>query len=88
MAAGVPHRVGLYLGAVQFLFALTWTVYVIFLPKLATQAGISKSAVVLILLLDQLIFAITDLAMGMAADRVSRLVGRLGHAIVGVTLVS
>ena len=88
MATAVPHRIGIYLALVQFLFALTWTVYVIFLPKLAAQAGIPKSAVVFILLLDQLIFALMDLAMGGSADRVSRVLGRLGHFILGITLAS
>ena len=30
-----PYRVGVYLGVVQFCFALTWVVYVIYLPQLA-----------------------------------------------------
>jgi len=83
-----PHRVGIYLALVQFLFTLTWTVYVIFLPKLVAQAGLPKSAVLYILLLDQLIFVIVDYAMGLMADRVSRVLGRLGYIILGVTLGS
>jgi MFS family permease len=88
MATPVPHRIGIYLAIVQFLFTLTWTVYVLYLPRLAAQAGIPKQAVVFILLLDQLIFAIMDYAMGIMADRVSRVVGKLGHVILGVTLAS
>jgi MFS transporter len=88
MKAFVPHRVGLYLAVVQFFFAITWTVYVIFLPRLAADAGIPKQTVIFILMLDQLIFACMDLAMGVMADRVSRVVGRLGYAILGVTLLS
>jgi MFS family permease len=86
--AAAPHRIGIYLAVVQFVFTLTWTVYVIFLPKLAAQAGIPKQAVVYILLLDQLIFVIADYAMGLMADRVSRTLGRLGYVILGVTLAS
>ncbi len=86
--APAPHRIGIYLAVVQFVFTLTWTVYVIFLPKLAAQAGIPKQAVVYILLLDQLIFVVADFAMGLMADRVSRVLGRLGYIILGVTLVS
>jgi len=86
--ASAPHRIGIYLAVVQFVFTLTWTVYVIFLPKLAAQAGIPKQAVVYILLLDQLIFVVADFAMGLMADRVSRVLGRLGYIILGVTLVS
>jgi hypothetical protein len=84
----VPHRVGLYLAVVQFFFTITWTVYVIYLPRLAAEAGIPKQAVIYILMLDQLIFACMDLAMGVMADRVSRVVGRLGYIVLGVTLLS
>src|SRR5687768_6955234 len=83
-----PHRVGVYFAIVQLLFTLTWTVYVIYLPKLAAEAGIPKQAVVYILLLDQIVFVVMDLAMGVMADRVSRIVGRLGYIVLGVTLVS
>lgn len=62
--------------------------YVIFLPKLAAQAGIPKQWVVYILLIDQLVFVLMDFAMGMAADRISRVLGKLGLAILGVTIVS
>jgi MFS family permease len=86
--AAVPHRLGLYLALVQLLFALTWTVYVIFLPALAAQLGLPKQAVALVLLADQLIFVATDYLLGVAADRVATRVGRLGAAIAGVTLVS
>ena len=88
MTQRVPRRIGLYLALVQFLFTLTWTIYVIFLPKLAAQAGIPKHAVVYILLLDQLVFVIMDYATGLMADRVSRVIGKLGRWILGVTLAS
>ncbi|MEA2446279.1 MAG: hypothetical protein QOJ12_3575, partial [Thermoleophilales bacterium] len=88
MPPNTPHRVGLYFGFVQFFFTITWTVYVIFLPKLAVQAGIPKQAVIYILMLDQLIFVAMDLAMGVMADRLSRVLGRLGHIVLGVTLGS
>ncbi len=83
-----PHRVGLYFAIVQVFFTLTWTVYVIFLPKLAAQVGIPKSAVTYILLADQLIFVATDFAMGVMADRMTRVVGRVGHVLIGITLFS
>jgi hypothetical protein len=38
--------------------------------------------------LDQLTFTVTDFMLGFAADRVGRVVGRLGPAIVAVTVVS
>ncbi|MEO8153772.1 MAG: MFS transporter [Rhizobacter sp.] len=82
------HAVGLYLAVVQFFFALCWTVYVIFLPQLAAQVGISRSAVIYVLMLDQLIFVLTDYAMGVASDRVVHVVGRLGRAVLGLTMLS
>jgi hypothetical protein len=83
-----PHGIGLYLGAVQFLFAATWVVYVIYLPQLARQVGLDGRAVLAILLADQAIFALMDVTMGVAADRVARVVGRLGKWVVALTVVS
>lgn len=88
MERSAPTRIGLYLAVVQFVFTLTWTVYVIYLPKLAAEAGIPGEWVVYILLLDQLIFVVMDYTMGLAADRVSRTLGRLGYYVLGLTLVS
>jgi hypothetical protein len=79
---------GLYLGVVQFFFAATWIIYVLFLPQLAAQAGIDKSAVPWILMADQLVFVFADYASGVAADRVSRTLGRIGGWVLAATLVS
>src|ERR1700710_2487220 len=79
-----PNRTGVYLALLQLVFTLGWTTYVIYLPKLAAQVGIAPSAVILILMLDQAIFTITDTAMGIAADRIAPVVGRLG-VFVGIT---
>lgn len=84
----IPQAAGIYLAVLQFVFALGWTSYAIYLPKLAAAVGLSAGAVVIILMLDQIIFTVTDFSMGMAADRVSRLVGRLGHWVAGITLLS
>ncbi len=80
--------VGFYFGAVQFFFATTWTVYAIYLPQLAAQAGIPKAWVIFLLMADQAIFALMDLAMGIASDRMARVVGRLGKLVVALTAVS
>ena len=80
--------VGLYLGVVQFFFAASWIVYVLYLPQLAEQAGIGKAAVAWILMADQLVFVFADYASGVAADRVSRAVGRIGMTVLAATLVS
>ena len=39
-------------------------------------------------MLDQAIFTVTDFAMGVASDKVSRTVGRLGHWAAAITLLS
>lgn len=84
----VPYAAGVYLAIVQFFFAATWTIYVIFLPALAASVGIPADRVVWILMLDQMIFAVMDTVMGVAADRVGPLLGRLGPPILAVTVVS
>jgi hypothetical protein len=84
----IPQGAGLYLAALELVFTLGWTVYVIYLPRLAASVGIAAAAVIYILMLDQAIFTVTDFAMGVAADKVSRLVGRLGHWVAAITLVS
>jgi MFS family permease len=77
-----------YLAVLQFVFALGWTSYAFYLPKLAAAVGLSAGAVGLILMLDQIIFTATDFSMGVAADKVSRVIGRLGHWVAAVTLLS
>jgi hypothetical protein len=82
------NRTGGYLAVLQLVFTLGWTTYVIYLPKLAAQVGIAPSAVILILMLDQAIFTITDTAMGIAADKIAPFVGRLGVFVGTLTAVS
>ncbi len=81
-------RVGIYLAILQFFFALTWTVYVIYLPRMADQIGIPRSAVFLLLLVDQAIFTVTDFALGVVADKVSRVLGRVGYVVTAMTALS
>jgi Na+/melibiose symporter-like transporter len=84
----IPQGAGLYLAVLELIIALGWTVYAIYLPRLAASAGIAAGAVIYILMLDQAIFTVTDFAMGVAADKVSRLVGRLGHWVAAITALS
>jgi hypothetical protein len=86
--AGVSNRTGVYLAILQLVFTLGWTVYVIYLPRLAAQVGIAPTAVILILMLDQAIFTITDTAMGIAADKIAPIVGRLGVFAASLTALS
>ena len=82
------NRTGLYLAFLQLVFTLGWTTYVIYLPKLAAGVGIVPGAVIFILMLDQAIFTITDTAMGIAADRIAAIVGRLGRFVAALTALS
>jgi len=82
------NRTGVYLAILQLVFTLGWTTYVIYLPKLCADVGIAPAAVILILMLDQAIFTITDTAMGIAADRIVPFVGRLGVVVAIVTAIS
>lgn len=84
----IPHAAGVYLAVLQLVFALGWTTYAIYLPRLAASVGLSAGAVIVILMLDQAIFTVTDFSMGVAADKVSRLIGRLGHWVAAITLLS
>jgi len=82
------NRTGIYLAVLQLVFTLGWTTYVIYLPKLAAQVGIAPTTVILILMLDQAIFTISDTAMGIAADRIAPFVGRLGVFVGILTAIS
>ena len=82
------NRTGVYLAVLQLVFTLGWTTYVIYLPKLAAKVGIAPAAVILILMLDQAIFTVTDTAMGIAADRIAPFVGRLGLFVGVLTALS
>lgn len=84
----IPHAAALYLAAVQFLFVTCWTIYVIFLPGLLEAAGLPKHYALWVLMADQLVFMVMDVVTGVAADRVGRMLGRIGPLIVGLTTVS
>ena len=84
----VPHAAALYVGLVQFVFVTCWTVYVIFLPALLETSGIPRRYTLWILILDQLIFMVMDTAMGVAADRTSRALGRIAPFVLTGTVVS
>lgn len=87
-ASPPPVALGLTVAAAQLALALSWTVYVVFLPSLAQQAGLPASTVILLLMVDQLVFVLADYACGVASDRVLALQARLGPWLAGITLVS
>src|SRR5207237_3667249 len=82
------HRFGWYLAVLQLFFALCWTIYVIYRPKLAAAAGIPPNAVILVVMLDQAIFTVCDFFTGIATDRVTRVLGRLGVWVTAATALS
>lgn len=83
-----PVGVGLLFAALQFLLAATWTAYALYLPQLLDKAGLGKALVVPLLMLDQAIFAATDIAASLWIDRAARVVGRVGKWIALLTGVS
>ena len=84
----IPRAAATYLAVVQFFFAVTWTLYVIYLPALATRAGIGPEWIPWILVADQVVFAIMDVITGFWVDRIRAGLARLGGWIAGLTLVS
>mgnify|MGYP000577803829 CR=1 FL=1 len=67
--------------ALQFFFAISWTAYVLYLPKLLQQAGAPRAWLLPLLMADQVVFAISDLLVGVQADKVRASMRRFGHAI-------
>jgi MFS family permease len=81
-------RLAAYIGVVQFFFATTWTLYVIYLPQLAREAGIGKEWIPWILVADQVVFAISDVLTGFWMDRARAAIARFGGWMLGVTVLS
>jgi hypothetical protein len=87
-SSAATNGAGAWLAVLQLIFTLGWVTYVIYLPKLASDAGIAPVVVIYILMLDQAIFTVTDTLMGMMADKVAAVVGRLGVIVGLITAVS
>lgn len=79
---------GAVLAVLQLAFALTWVIYVIYLPALAVQAGLPKHVVPWILLMDQAIFIACDWSAGVYADRVAARLERIGPRLAIAALAS
>lgn len=84
---GTGNR-GLVLAGVQFFFTLGWTTYVVMLPGLLATAGIAASWLPFILMVDQLIFAAMDIALGAAADRMQAAYRRMARWLLVLASVS
>ena len=87
-SSAVPQAAAIYLAIVQFFFAIGWSVYVIFLPKLLEQAGLPKTIAIWILAADQVAFMLSDLIIGVWIDRVRTTLRRLGPTIAALTAIS
>jgi hypothetical protein len=83
-----PQRLALAVGAVQLFHALTWTVYVVYLPELAIASGIAPVYVPWILALTPLVLVVCDWAAGLWADRAGAVIGRIGRLVVATTALS
>lgn len=81
-------KVGVYLALLQLFFTLGWTIYVVYLPQLAAKVGLPPGAVVVMLLIDQAVFTVTDTLMGIAADRMTPIAGRVSRVVIWLTVVS
>ena len=88
MIQAMGTSTGVVLTVLQLVFALTWVIYVIYLPALAAQAGVPKHMVPWILLMDQAIFVVCDWGAGVYSDRIASTLSRIGPRLAGVTLVS
>lgn len=77
-----------YVAVIQFVFLCCWTVYVVYLPSLLEGVGIAREVTVWLLLADQVLFAVFDVAAGFAADRARRVYARIGPWLVGATMLS
>ena len=86
--SGGYGAVGVYLALLQLFFTLGWTVYVVYLPQLAAKVGIPATAVIVILMIDQAVFTLTDTLMGIASDRMTRIAGRLSRIVIWLTVIS
>jgi MFS family permease len=87
-APPVQNGLAAWIGVVQFFFVTTWTLYVIYLPALAEQAGIGRQWVPWILLADQVLFAVMDVVTGYWVDRVRRGLARIGGWMLALTGLS
>jgi MFS family permease len=80
--------IGRYLGLLQFLLVLGWTVYAAFVPELLARVGIGKDKAGWLLMADQLLFMVFDVGAGFLADRAFVSYARLGPWLVGISLLS
>lgn len=72
----------------QFSMSLSWVVYASFLPAMAEQVGLPKSATLWLLMLDQGVFMVSDILAGVASDRMAAATVRWAKLLALLTGVS
>ena len=82
------RKTAVWVLVVQCLLALSWTMYVLFLPGMLAAANIDKRWFIYVLISDQIIFAACDWWAGVYADRIAAVWKRLGRLIIAVTMLS
>ena len=80
-AAPAPLSPALVFGGLQLLLGVTWAVYALFLPQLVVAAGLPRSIVPWVLVIDQLVFAVSDPWAGAAGDRAAARARRIGAPV-------
>ncbi|MBP8309428.1 MAG: hypothetical protein KAY46_19290 [Burkholderiaceae bacterium] len=81
MAARAPLSPAMIFGGLQLVLGLTWAVYALFLPQLVVAAGLPRTIVPWVLVIDQLVFALSDPWAGAAGDRAAAQARRIGAPV-------
>ncbi len=82
------RKTAVWVLVVQCLLALSWTLYVLFLPGMLAAANIDKRWFIYVLISDQIIFAACDWWAGFYADRIAAVWKRLGRVVIATTMLS
>jgi hypothetical protein len=81
---GARRWLTLLLFASQLALALGWAVYFIYLPSLGARVGLDARDLLTLLLVDQLLFALADFALGRWGDRVLALLCRFTLPLIAL----
>lgn len=86
--ASAPAGFRAWVLVVQCLIVVGWAMYVLYLPGLLRRAGLDPKIAILVLVLDQAIFAACDWIAGRYADAVASRARRIGPILTAVALAS
>lgn len=82
------RRTASWITLIQLLLNLNWALYVAFLPALMKAAGLDPRLAIVLLMVDQATFVVADWAAGVYADRLARVLGRIGPTVTAFAIVS